>query len=49
MPVDAIVRVSFRSNPAANNAASEALTGDPSPKLGTGAPLQRVSRGAFPC
>lgn len=49
MPVDAIVRFSFQTNSGANQAANRALTGDPAPAPGTGAPFQKAGTAAYTC
>lgn len=49
MPVHSIVRVSFQSNPLANRAASQALTGTPQPTIGTGTPYRRIGTACYYC
>src|SRR5947209_2927214 len=48
MPFDSIVRVSFQSSVQANQAANNALVGDPQAATGPG-PFARVGTAAFSC
>ena len=48
MAVDAIVRLSFQSNPSANQAANKALVGNAQEASGSGT-FQRVGTAAYSC
>jgi len=48
MPIDAIVRVSFQSEPRANQAANLALVGDRQESVGPG-PFRRVNTAVYSC